>query len=82
MYLLLALLSASPLSSFLQEAVERGDVAGVVALVISGDRVVYHEAFPCRPAAPQSLQFQATALTCLPGEMAGPRGRASTPTPT
>jgi methyl acetate hydrolase len=45
MYLLLALLSASPLSSFLQEAVERGDVAGVVALVISDGVIVYHEAF-------------------------------------
>ena len=45
MYLLLALLSASPLSSFLQEAVKRGDVAGVVALVVAGDRVVYHKAF-------------------------------------
>lgn len=43
--LLLALLSLSPLSSFLQEAVDRRDVTGVVALVISGDRVVYHEAF-------------------------------------
>jgi CubicO group peptidase (beta-lactamase class C family) len=29
----------------LQEAVDRGDPVGVVALVISGDRVVYHEAF-------------------------------------
>jgi CubicO group peptidase (beta-lactamase class C family) len=43
--LLLALVSVSSLSSFLQEAVDRGDVPGVVALVISGDRVVYHEAF-------------------------------------
>ena len=44
-YLLLALVAASPLSSFLQEAVDRGDVAGAVALVISGDRVIYPEAF-------------------------------------
>src|SRR5512142_1968619 len=44
-YLLLALVAASPLSSFLQEAVDRGDVAGVVALVMSGDRIAYHEAF-------------------------------------
>src|SRR5712664_99030 len=43
--LLLALLSLSSLSSFLQEAVDRGDVAGVVALVISDDRITYHEAF-------------------------------------
>jgi CubicO group peptidase (beta-lactamase class C family) len=42
---LLALLAVSPLSPFLQEAVDRGDVVGVVALVISSDRVVYHEAF-------------------------------------
>ncbi len=43
--LLPALVTASPLSSFLQEAVDRGDAAGVVALVISGDRIVYLEAF-------------------------------------
>ena len=43
--LLLALLSLSSLSSFLQEAVDHGDVTGVVALVISDERIIYHEAF-------------------------------------
>ncbi|MBP1619580.1 MAG: estB 4 [Acidobacteria bacterium] len=33
------------LSSFLAEAVNRGDVPGVVVLVVTGDRVLYHEAF-------------------------------------
>jgi methyl acetate hydrolase len=33
------------LSSFLTEAVDRGDVPGVVVLVVAPDRVLYHEAF-------------------------------------
>lgn len=36
---------ASALSSFLTEAVSRGDVPGVVALVTAPDRVLYHEGF-------------------------------------
>src|SRR5438445_2665960 len=43
--LLLALLSLSSLSSFLQEAVDHGDVTGMVALIISDERIMYHEAF-------------------------------------
>src|SRR5438105_3345911 len=43
--LLVAMVLASPLSSFIQQAVDRGDIAGAVALLISEDRVVYHEAF-------------------------------------
>jgi CubicO group peptidase (beta-lactamase class C family) len=36
---------SSALSSFLADAVARGDVPGVVALVVDRDRVLYHEAF-------------------------------------
>jgi len=36
---------ASALSSFLTQAVSRGDVPGVVALVTAPDHVLYHEAF-------------------------------------
>src|SRR5689334_18745832 len=33
------------ISSFLGDAVNRGDVPGVVALVVDRDKVLYHEAF-------------------------------------
>jgi methyl acetate hydrolase len=36
---------AAALSGFLQEAVTRGDVPGVVAMVVGPDAVLYHEAF-------------------------------------
>jgi hypothetical protein len=36
---------AGALSSFLTEAVSRGDVPGVVVLVVAPDLVLYHEAF-------------------------------------
>ncbi len=36
---------AKALSTFLTEAVDRGDVPGVVVLVAAPDRVLYHEAF-------------------------------------
>ena len=36
---------AAALSGFLQQAVARGDVPGVVALVVGPDAVLYHEAF-------------------------------------
>ncbi len=36
---------SAPLSSFLEQAVHRGDVPGVVVLVTTPDRVLYHEAF-------------------------------------
>jgi CubicO group peptidase (beta-lactamase class C family) len=36
---------AADLTAFFQSAVSRGDVPGVVALVVNRDRVVYHEAF-------------------------------------
>ena len=46
---LLACLALLPdpvrLSQLLQAAVDRGDVAGVVALVADKDRVLYHQAF-------------------------------------
>ena len=37
--------SAAALSAFLERAVTRGDVPGVVALVVGPDGVLYHEAF-------------------------------------
>ncbi len=36
---------ASAISAFLTEAVRRGDIPGVVVMVVSPDRVLYHEAF-------------------------------------
>ena len=36
---------SSALSTFLGDAVARGDVPGVVALVVDRDKVLYHEAF-------------------------------------
>ena len=35
----------SAISAFLSNSVRRGDVPGVVVLVVSPDRVLYHEAF-------------------------------------
>ena len=42
---------SSALSSFLADSVSRGDVPGVVALVIDRDKVLYHEAFGKQNAA-------------------------------
>ncbi len=36
---------SAALSTFLADTVKRGDVPGVVVLVVSGNRVLYHEAF-------------------------------------
>jgi len=48
---------AKAMSSFLDEAVTRGDVPGVVVLVTGPDRVLYHEAFGSRDVA-QHLPMQ------------------------
>ena len=42
---------SSALSTFFNEAVARGDVPGVVALVVDRDKVLYHEAFGKQNAA-------------------------------
>src|SRR4030095_16467151 len=36
---------ASAISRFLSDVVARGDVPGIVAIVVSPDKVLYHEAF-------------------------------------
>ena len=43
--LLLTSAGSTALSTFLADAVSRGDVPGVVALVVDRDKVLYHEAF-------------------------------------
>jgi methyl acetate hydrolase len=43
--LLLTFAGSTAVSTFLADAVSRGDVPGVVALVVDRDKVLYHEAF-------------------------------------
>jgi methyl acetate hydrolase len=56
------------LSAFLRESVSRGDVPGVVALVVSRDRALYHEAFGVlsaagRVAMPTDAIFRIASMT-------------------
>ena len=52
---------AGALSAFLAEAVSRGDVPGVVTLVVTPDRVLYHEAFGTMNAA-QAVPMRKDAI--------------------
>lgn len=42
---------AAEITAYLQDVVKRGDIPGMVALVVNRDRVIYHEAFGSQVAA-------------------------------
>src|SRR4051794_22055369 len=60
--------AAAALSTFLMDAVHRGDTPGVVVLVTSPDRVLYHEAFGALDASrsaplPKDAIFRIASMT-------------------
>jgi len=54
---------AKALSGFLADAVRRGDVPGVVVMVVSPDRTQYHEAFGIMDVA-QGVDMRRTTAGC------------------